>query len=163
MTTNTCGLLDRRLFLRRAAVAVGSALMLDGLAADDAFANSVRAVAPVATGARTRTYTIPVTDGVSVDAVDGVALARWKGTLYAFSLECPHKGADLQWHQGEQQLFCPKHKARFSPDGAHVSGRMTRDLDRFGLVRQGPNVVLALDQRLTSSSAGWESAALILR
>ncbi len=163
MTIHSCGLLDRRLFLRRAAVAVGSALMLDGLVAGDALADSVRAITPVATGPRTRTYTIPATDGVSVDAADGVALARWKGTLYAFSLECPHKGADLQWREGAQQLYCPKHKARFSPDGAHVSGRMTRDLDRFSLVRQGPNVVLALDQRLTSTSVGWQSAALTVR
>ncbi len=161
-TTHTCGLLDRRLFLRRAAVAVGAALMLDGLAAGDALAESVRAMTPVTKGARTRTYAIPAVDGVSVDAADGIALARWKGKLYAFSLECPHKGADLQWREGEQQLYCPKHKARFSPDGAHVSGRMTRDLDRFGLVRQGPNVVLALDQRLSSTAAGWTAAVLTL-
>lgn len=161
-TTHTCGLLDRRLFLRRAAVAVGAALMLDGLAASDALAESVRAMTPLAKGARTRTYAIPAVDGVSVDTADGVALARWKGKLYAFSLECPHKGADLQWREGEQQLYCPKHKARFSPDGAHVSGRMTRDLDRFGLVRQGPNVVLALDQRLSSNAAGWTAAVLTL-
>lgn len=162
MTNRSCAPLDRRLFLRRAAVAVGSALMLDGLAAGDAIADTVRAMKPLATGRRTRTYSIPTTDGVSVDTVDGIALARWKGTLYAFSLECPHKGADLQWREGERQLYCPKHKARFSPSGAHVSGRMTRDLDRFALVRQGPNVVVVMDQRLTSTSADWGRATLLV-
>lgn len=161
-TTHTCGLLDRRLFLRRAAVTVGAAIMLDGLAAGDALADTVRAITPLSTARRTRTYAIPTADGVSVDAADGVALARWKGKLYAFSIECPHKGADLQWREGEQQLYCPKHKARFSANGAHVSGRMTRDLDRFGLVRQGPNVVLALDARLSSTAAGWGGAVLTL-
>ena len=162
MTTHTCGLLDRRLFLQRAAVAVGAALMLDALTASDALADTVRAITPLFTKNRTRTYAIPATDGVFVDAADGVALARWKGKLYAFSLECPHKGADLQWRESEKRLYCPKHKARFSPDGAHVSGRMTRELDRYGLVRQGPYVVLALDQRLSSTAAGWGGAVVTL-
>ena len=161
-TPHTCGLLDRRLILRRAAVAVSAAMVLDGLAPGDSLADTVRAITPLSTVRRTRTYAIPAADGVSVDAADGVALARWKGKLYAFSLECPHKGADLQWREGEQQLYCPKHKARFSVNGAHVSGRMTRDLDRFGLVRQGPNVVLALDARLSSTAAGWGGAVLTL-
>ena len=162
MTTHTCGLLDRRLFLQHAAVAVGAALVLDGLIAGEALADTARAMTPLSTTSRTRTYAIPATDGVFVDAADGVALARWKGKLYAFSLECPHRGADLQWRESEKQLYCPKHKARFSPDGAHVSGRMTRALDRFGLVRQGPDVVIALDQRLRSTAAGWGGALLRL-
>ena len=94
MITLTCGLFDRRLSFQRAAVAVGAALMLDALTAEEAPADAVWAVTPLSTTRRTR-YVIPVTDGVSVDAADGVELARWKGKLDAFSLECPHNGADL--------------------------------------------------------------------
>ena len=162
MITLTCGLFDRRLSFQRAAVAVGAALMLDALTAGKALADTVRATTPLSTTRRTRTYAIPAIDGVSVDEADGVALARWKGKLYAFTLECPHKGADLHWRESEKQVYCPKHKARFSPDGAHVSRRMTRELDRFGLVRQGPNVVLTHDQRISSTAAGWGGAALTL-
>ena len=46
MTTHTCGLLTKHLFLQRAAVAAGAALMLDALTAGEALADTVRAVSP---------------------------------------------------------------------------------------------------------------------
>jgi Rieske Fe-S protein len=156
--------LDRRAFLRDTALAVAAALAATGMAPGEAFAAQVSALVPVTATPRTRTYSIPASDGVQVDAADAVVLARWQGVLYAFSVECPHRGADLQWRPDEQRLFCPKHKSRYAPNGSHVSGRATRDLDRYSLKRTGANVVLALDQKLESQrdAAAWQSAPLKL-
>lgn len=156
--------MDRRAFLRDTALAVAAALMATALAPTEGFAESVSAMVPLSANGRTRTYPIPVADGVQVDLTDSVVLARWQGVLYAFSLECPHRGANLQWREGEQRLYCPKHKARFTANGAHASGRQTRDLDRFALTRTGSQVVVVLDQRLSSDTdaAAWRAAPLRL-
>ena len=154
--------LDRRGFLRDTAMAVAGALIANGLASQAAFAERVAVITPLSTGARTRTYAIPAGDGVFVDEADGVVLARLQGKLFAFSIECPHKGARLQWLEGSKLLYCPKHKARFSADGAHVSGRQTRDLDRFAMRRVGANAVTVLDQVLDADqdASAWSAAVL---
>lgn len=154
--------LDRRAFLRDTALAVAAALATTALAPGEAFAETVSAMTPLAAVGRSRTYPIPAADGVQVDLADSVVLARWQGVLYAFSLECPHRGASLRWNAGEQRFFCPKHKARFTPNGAHASGRQTRALDRFALKRSAGNVVIALDQVLEEQAhaAAWAAAPL---
>jgi nitrite reductase/ring-hydroxylating ferredoxin subunit len=91
-----------------------------------------------------------------------VILARWQGHLYAFSLRCPHRGTRLEWHASESRVFCPKHKARFRPDGAHDSGRNTRSLDRYGLRLEGGAVVVELDvlHRIDEDPTAWEAAVI---
>jgi cytochrome b6-f complex iron-sulfur subunit len=156
--------LDRRAFLRQTALTVAAALVAGGLAPSEAFASQVRSITATSAAGRERTYEIPATDGVSVDTANDVVLARSGGLLHAFSLACPHRGATLQWKAGEQHLYCPKHKARFGTDGAHVSGRATRDLDRFALRRNGNAVVVLLDQKLSANAdaAAWKAAALAI-
>jgi nitrite reductase/ring-hydroxylating ferredoxin subunit len=156
--------LDRRAFLHDTALAVTAALAATTLAPEAAFAHAVSAITPLAAVGRTRTYAIPATDGVQVDLADSVVLARWQGVLYAFSMDCPHRGATLRWNAGDQQFFCPKHKARFSTTGAHVSGRQTHALDRFALQRSGGNVVVVLDAVLEEirDAAAWKSAPIRL-
>ncbi len=156
--------LDRRAFLQDTALIVAAALVGTALAPDSALGSTASAMSPIAAVGRTRTYSIPATDGVQVDMADSVVLARWQGVLYAFSLDCPHRGATLRWNAGEQQFFCPKHKARFSTTGSHVSGRQTHALDRFALQRSGGNVVVVLDSVLEEvrDAAAWGSAPLRL-
>ena len=157
----------RRDFLRDAALAAAGALVALGAAPEAARAMLVREVtllqADVAAGA-TRTYPIPAADGAAVDLEGEVILVRWEGRAYAFALACPHRGTRLEWHPAECRVFCPKHKARFRPDGAHDSGRKTRALDRYDLRREGDRVVVQLDvvYRVDENPAAWEGAVLQL-
>lgn len=158
----TCA--TRRVFLRDIAVAAAGALALTGGTAGRALAESVIEMHPsVANPGATRVlYPIPPADSVQVDFGNEVILARWNNLLYAFSLRCPHRGAKLEWRQGESRVFCPKHEARFMPNGAHYSGRSSRDLDRYEIVRQGDSVAVSLSRVLRSDqdSQAWAAAAI---
>ena len=105
---------------------------------------------------------IDANDGVMIDVANEVILARSRGKVYAFSLRCPHKGTRLVWHEEESRIFCPKHKARFLADGQHVSGRKTRDLDRYAIRREGREVVVDTDTvfREDADNSRWQSAVI---
>lgn len=156
--------LDRRAFLERAALGVLAALVAGGLAPTVAMAEHVGEVTPLRSAGNARTYAIPAQDGVFIDTANDLALVRSNGRIYAFSISCPHRGAALQWNAGERRFYCPKHKARFTPDGAHASGRATADLDRYALQRSGAQVIVALDQPLEAKSApaAWAAAVVVI-
>ena len=153
---------DRRAFLRGAALAAAATLAALGAAPSAAFAESVRAIAPLATAGGQRTYRMPGVDGVAVDWANDVIIARWQGRAYAFSIKCPHRGTRLEWHADETRIFCPKHKARFRPDGAHDSGRTSRNLDRYDVRRQGSDLVVNFDalRRADTDAAAWSAAVV---
>ncbi len=153
---------DRRRFLRGLALAALGTLAAS--AAPAALAAGVRTTRAVSAGGMERAYPIPATDGVSVDEANEVILVRWRGRVYAFSSRCTHRGARLEWREDEGRVFCPKHKARFAPDGAHASGRRTRALDRYDLRREGDRVVvlLAALRRADEAPAAWARASLSL-
>jgi len=155
--------MDRRTFLRGAAFAAAATLAALGVAPGAAFAANVRAISPSSGAGGQRAYRLPTADGVAVDSVNDVIIARWQGRVYAFSLRCPHRGTRLEWHAGETRIFCPKHKARFRPDGSHDSGRSTRNLDRYEVQRRGEELVVMLDalRRADEDPTGW-SAAIVL-
>ena len=168
-TTNECHEcpiveVSRRAFLRNAALATAATMAAIGLTPSSAFAEAVRATSPLRAGGAERAYRIPAADGVSIDAANEVILVRWQGLAYAFSLACPHRGTRLEWHADEGRVFCPKHKARFRPDGAHDSGRQTRNLDRYEMRRQGATLVVMLDRlhRVDVDPAGWTAAVVSL-
>jgi nitrite reductase/ring-hydroxylating ferredoxin subunit len=155
---------DRRAFLVRTALATAATLATLGASPGDAFAAAVRHIAPLGSTGAQRSYGIPAEDGVYIDAGDDVILARWQGRAYAFSLKCPHRGTPLEWHANESRVFCPKHKARFRPDGAHDSGRASRDLDRYQIRRQGDTVIvdLGVRYRVDQNAAAWQAAMVQL-
>lgn len=165
---NGCGacplIVDRRRFLRSAALAVVASLAVAGGRPAAALTQNLRTVSPRRTFGATRSYPIPAADGVSIDAANEVILARWQGRVCAFSLRCPHRGTRLQWHADEGRVYCPKHKVRFRPDGAHDSGRSTRPLDRHALSRRGDAVVVDLDAlyRADEDPAAWAAAVVAL-
>ena len=99
-----------------------------------------------------------------VDVDSDLILARWQNRVYAFSLKCPHRGTRLEWHADERRIFCPKHKARFTPDGAHDTGRQSRDLDRYAIARQGGSVAVDLGAvlRVDTDAKGWAAAVVAL-
>jgi len=160
-------LAGRRAFLRQAALAAVATLAAAGLSPAYALTETVRAITPGevagegSTGTE-RSYAIPASDSISVDAANDLILARWQNRVYAFSLRCPHRGTRLEWHADEGRIFCPKHKARFRPDGAHDSGRNTRSLDRYALHLEADAVVVELDTlyRIDEAPAAWQAAVL---
>lgn len=141
---------SRRAFLRDAATAAAAAIAAVTLGRPAwALAQSVAEIQPTAStavGVRELAYALPPADSVRVDVANEVILARWKNRVFAFSLKCPHKGAPLEWRASEQRVFCPKHKARFTADGSHVSGRGSRDLDRHGIRQDANGIVVSLDR-----------------
>jgi nitrite reductase/ring-hydroxylating ferredoxin subunit len=153
-----CFSVDRRAFLRATALGVLGALA--GEAALPALAGAVGTTAPIRTGPLELRYPLPSADGVKVDESNEVILVRWQQRAYAFSTKCPHRGARLEWRADEGRVFCPKHKARFRPDGAHDSGRQSRDLDRYDLRREGTSLVIRLDalRRADTDPTGWAAA-----
>ncbi len=156
---------SRRVFLRDVGLAVLSALGLTAAAAPAAaFAESVLETKAVRRRGLRRTYPLPATDAISVDTDDDVILARWQNRVYAFSLRCPHRGARLEWRGNEGRVFCPKHEARFRPDGSHESGRRSRDLDRYDLSRQAGSVVVDLGalRRADQEPERWRAAVIEL-
>ena len=153
---------DRRTFLRATALGVLAALVGD--AALPALAEAVGTAAPRTTAGAELRYTIPMADSVAVDERNELILVRWQGRAYAFSTKCTHRGATLEWRAAEGRVFCPKHKARFRPDGAHDSGRSTRALDRFDIRRDGAALVIRLDvlRRADTDPVGWAGAVAVL-
>ena len=156
---------SRRKFLRDIGIAAAAAV--GAIAAGSpalAWAAEVAEIEPLASGLMERSYALPRIDGVSVDASNEVILARWRNRVYAFSLKCPHKGAKLEWRASEERVFCPKHKARFGADGAHVSGRGSRALDRYHLRRAGGEIVVEVGRlyRADRNRAEWEAAVIEL-
>ena len=155
--------LDRRAFMRTAALAAAGVLAALG-AAPELLAGEPRPVTTLGAAGATRVYAIPDADGAAVDAENEVLLVRWAGQAYAFALACPHRGTRLEWHASESRVFCPKHEARFRPDGAHDSGRRTRSLDRYDLRREGNRLVVLLDarRRVDQEPDAWAAATVRL-
>lgn len=154
------GVERREFLLRSAAFAAVAALAALGSTPGPAFARTVRAIAPTGVAGSWRGYPLPASDSVAVDDANDVIIARYQGRCYAFSIKCPHRGARLEWRAGESRIFCPKHKARFLPDGAHDSGRGSRDLDRFDVRRQGGQLMVDLQavRRADQDAAAWKEA-----
>jgi nitrite reductase/ring-hydroxylating ferredoxin subunit len=155
----------RRAFIRDMAAMVAGVLASGALASPAAaLVDAAGEIGPSGTTGLLRTYAIPATDSISIDVGNDLILARWQNRLYAFSLKCPHRGTRLEWLDNERRIFCPKHKARFTPGGAHDSGRQSRDLDRYAISRQGASVVVDVGTTLRSDNDGpaWTAAAIAL-
>jgi len=77
-------------------------------------------------------------------------------------LACPHQNAAVKWLPADDRFQCTKHNSKYTPDGAYIAGRATRNLDRFAVRRDG-NVVVADLERLIQSdkdAAGWAAATI---
>lgn len=160
-----CALVDRRDFLRDAALAVAGVLAGLGAAPSVAAAAPLKFVSALGGGREDKRYAIPPADAVQIDKDNGVILARWQNKVYLFSLACPHQNTALRWSDSDKQFVCPKHHSRFGGDGSYVpdSGRATRDMDRFDIHRDGNDVVGNLDKMYAEhEDAGWSAAFVAL-
>ncbi len=128
------------------------------------------AAVPVTEGAATqtgpaeRTYPAPAADGVTIDRETQVILVRFQQRAYAFNLACPHENTALRWKERAGRFQCPRHESQYQPDGTFISGRATRNMDRFAIKRAGDRLVVDLDRLFRSDEQpqDWGAAAVSL-
>jgi Rieske Fe-S protein len=154
--------IERRAFLRNAAVATAGIFTALGMASSDAMALPVRMVSALSAREDERTYPLPDADGATIDKEESVIVVRWQGTAYVFSLACPHQNTALKWEQHDAQFQCPKHHSKYRPDGSFIEGRATRGMDRFAVRRDGDKIVVDLDKlyQQDKDSAEWKAALI---
>jgi Rieske Fe-S protein len=152
----------RRGFLQSAGC-FGLTVAMFGLGAADARALPVYMTEGAQSGAERR-YPIPATDSVNVDRAANVIVARFNGHMFVFSLSCPHQNNAVKWVQKDMQFQCTKHDSHYQPDGLHVSGRATRNMDRYVIRREGDAVLVDLHHWIQSDKdpAGWAAATITL-
>jgi Rieske Fe-S protein len=112
------------------------------------------------TGPTEHSFPIPAGDGVTIDRDTQVILVRVQQRVYAFNLACPHENTALRWRTGESRFQCPRHESKYQPDGTFISGRATRNMDRFAIKRAGGNVIVDLAHlyRSDQEQAQWAAA-----
>ncbi|MDE3155911.1 MAG: Rieske (2Fe-2S) protein [Acidobacteriota bacterium] len=152
----------RRQFLQRASCAVGALAAL-GLPAE-VMALPISEVSGESSPASdaVQRYPIPSTDSVKIDRKNEVILVRYQGRVYAFGLWCPHQNTALNWVAGDHQFQCPKHHSKYQPTGQFISGRATRNMDRYGITKDGTSAVVDLDMIWQSDkdAAQWQAASI---
>ena len=162
-----CGLpASRRRFLRDAFAAAATALVALGTTSSVARAMPLELIEGVRGPNDMVSYAIPTADGAQIDKKHDVILVRWQAALYAFNLSCPHQNTALRWSDHDNEFACPKHHSRFRPNGDYIedSGRATRNMDRFAIVREGANVHVNLDKLFEADkdTAEWDGAVVKL-
>ena len=128
------------------------------------------AAVPVAEGAGApagpaqSAYPVPAADGVTIDRETQVIVVRFQQHAYAFNLACPHENTALRWKERDGRFQCPRHESQYRPDGTFISGRATRNMDRFAIRRDGDRLVVDLDRLFRSDQQpqDWAAAAVSL-
>jgi Rieske Fe-S protein len=154
--------IERRGFLRDAGVAAAAALVALGIPAGSVGALPMRLVRAMSANDTERAYAIPSADGVDIDKEESVIVARFQSVLYAFSLSCPHQNTALKWDERDNAFNCPKHHSQFQPNGEYIakSGRATRNMDRFAIVKDGSSIRVDVDKlyREDDNTEQWTAA-----
>jgi nitrite reductase/ring-hydroxylating ferredoxin subunit len=133
---------DRRQFLRDVTVAVAGIMAALSASPREAHALPLSLGTALGLAGDELTYPVPASDGATIDRENDVILVRWKGEVYAFALSCPHQNTALRWRGGDSRFQCPKHKSKYQPDGTFISGRATRNMDRFAIRKNGNSLVV---------------------
>ena len=156
------GAIERRAFLRDAMGAAAGVLATLGIAPTDAEALPIRLISALSARGDERAYPIPAADGATIDREESLIVVRWQGSVYVFSLACPHQNTALKWEQKDEQFQCPKHHSKYRPDGSFIEGRATRGMDRFAVRQEGEKVVVNLDRlyQQDKDPAEWKAALI---
>jgi len=153
----------RREFLARTSYAVVSALAACGISA--AAAQRVQIAWVQAESQKSElSYAVPLKDEVSIDKETNIILIRWTERVFAFSMACPHQSVPLQWRQKDLRFQCPKHNAKYRPDGTFMGGHKTRNMDRFALRLEGERIIVDQSKRYQSDrqKPQWDAASVAL-
>lgn len=154
---------SRRDFLCKTSYLAFAALAAAGIEPNDFHLFPVNIVSAHAESAEC-SYDLPSSDGASIDSANDVILVRNANRVYAFSLACPHENTALRWRQQDSRFQCPRHQSKYQPDGTFMSGRATRNMDRFALRLEGRKIVVNLDKlyRSDQQKSEWQSAVVTL-
>jgi Rieske Fe-S protein len=116
------------------------------------------------TGPDESAYPVPAADGVTIDRQAQVIVVRFQQRAYAFNLACPHENTALRWREQAGRFQCPRHESQYQPDGTFISGRATRNMDRFAIKRTGDRLVVDLNRLFRSDQQPqeWGAAAASL-
>ncbi len=154
----------RRDFIARASCALVAALAASGVSLDVAHALPVAFVRAIPEQGTEHIYPLPSEDGVNIDQDNELILVRSAQRVYAFSLSCPHENTALRWRAQDQRFQCPRHESRYQPDGTFISGRATRNMDRFAIRREAQKVIVNLVKlyRSDQQQTEWDAAVIAL-
>jgi Rieske Fe-S protein len=158
-----CASRSRRRALGQISGTVLAAMVGVPLAAGDRMLPVVES-AGVTSGPDEHTYPLPGQDGVTIDRDTQVIIVRFQQKAYAFNLACPHENTALRWKAQEGRFQCPRHESRYMPDGAFISGRATRNMDRFAIKRAESGLVVDLSRlfRSDQQQSDWSAAVVTL-
>ena len=155
---------------RRDAISRGLAVLAMTFLAEGVTPSAVAALTSRVTGivgrdagANVKAFAVPAQDGVQFAKEDELILVRYQGRIYAFALSCPHQNTALRWVD-EGRFQCPKHKSRYEPDGTFISGRATRNMDRYAIRHSGSDVEIDFDllYKNDKQPAEWAGAVVVL-
>ena len=107
-------------------------------------------------------YPLPAADGVTIDRDAQLILVRFQQHVYVFNLACPHENTALRWKPRDGRFQCPRHESQYQPDGTFITGRATRNMDRFAVARAGSSVRVDLNRlfRSDQQASEWAAAAV---
>jgi nitrite reductase/ring-hydroxylating ferredoxin subunit len=155
-----CPAPGRRQFLREVTVAIAGIMAALSASPREAHALPLSLGTALAAAGDELTYPIPAADGATIDRDNEVILVRWKSQLFAFALSCPHQNTALKWAAADTRFQCPKHKSKYQPDGTFISGKATRNMDRFAIRLNGKNLLVNVAKVYRNDKQGpdWASA-----
>ena len=155
---------SRRKFFGYVSAAALAALVGVELSASDASAVPLTTISGTQGAANEHTYPVPAADAVSIDREAEIILVRFHQQALAFNLACPHENTALRWRQEDGRFQCPRHGSKYQPDGTFISGRATRNLDRFAIRRDGDKLIVDVNRlyRSDQQKAEWDAAAVAL-
>ena len=153
---------SRRRALGQMSAAVLAAMAGVALRPETAAAVPVVEATGTQTGPDEHSYPLPAADGVTIDRDTQVILVRFQEKAYAFNLACPHENTALRWKPRDGCFQCPRHESQYKPDGTFISGRATRNMDRFAVKRAGDSLVVDLNRlfRSDQQAQDWSAAAV---
>ena len=156
------GATSRRRALGQMSAAVLAAMAGVALRPDTAAAVPVVEATGTQTGPDQHTYPLPAADGVTIDRDTQVIVVRFQQKAYAFNLACPHENTALRWKPRDGRFQCPRHESQYQPDGTFITGRATRNMDRFEVKRAGDGLVVDLNRlfRSDQQAQDWSAAAV---
>jgi len=144
-----------------------SAVMLAAMAGVELRPRTAAAV-PVTEAAGTQTgpseysYPLPAADGVTIDREAQLILVHFQQRAYVFNLACPHENTALRWKARDGHFQCPRHESQYQPDGTFITGRATRNMDRFAISRAGDSIRVDLSRLFRSDQQpqDWAGATV---
>lgn len=156
----SCDPSGRRDFLRFATAALTVALGSLTITPREAAALPLSLLPALGRAGDDVVYPMPDKDGVTIDDKNEVILVRWQSQIYAFNLSCPHQNTALRWLGKDSRFQCPKHKSKYQPNGTFISGRATRNLDRFAIRKESGKVVVDVAAMYESDkqAVAWAAA-----